>query len=135
MRESIKISAEAAKLISEKKLEGADEALRKASGLWGNNDVVKQLQPELAALRAIASAAPPQAETAPAPEKAPAPDESAAEKSASASLEDEPEYVEPEKPFFQTPGGIITALVVIGVLIAGATAYKKIRGKASDVLE
>lgn len=134
MRESIKIAGEAAKQIAEKNVDGADESLRKASGLWSNNDVLKQLQPELAALRAIASAAPPP-ETAPAPEKAPAPEESAGEKSASASLEDEPEYVEPDKPFFQTPGGIVTALVIIGVLIAGATAYKKIRGKASDVLE
>lgn len=142
MRQSIKTAEEAAKLIADKNVQAAEETLRKANDLWNANDVVKQLQPELAALRAMASAAPktdPEAERA-AAEKAAAAEaaaKAAAEEAAIKKASEEPieVEVEAEKPFFLTPGGIVTGLVILAVLFAGITAYKKVRGKASDILE
>jgi hypothetical protein len=136
MRESIKVAEQASKLIADKNVDAADESLRKAAELWNANDIVKQLQPELAALRATASAAPPP-ETAPAPEKTVTAAESPAEKTASAESNEEPieVAVESEKPFLLTPGGIITALVILAILFAGLNAYNKIRHKANDILE
>ena len=130
MRESIKVAEAAKKQIADKKVEPAEESLRKAEDLWNTNEIVKQLRPELETLRATASAEPQ-------PEPAPGPEKSAEEKSADASSSDKPVdvQVEGEKPFLLTPGGIITAIVVLALLFAGVTVYKKIRSKASDILE
>lgn len=132
MRESIKAAETAAKQIADKKVEAADESLRKASELWNTNEIVQRLQPELAALQTAAASTPTEPEPVPELEK---PAASAEEKSASTADETAEVQGEEEKPFFLTPGGIITAILLIAVLVAGVIAYKKIRGKASDVLE
>ena len=133
MRESIKLSEQAKKEIADKKADAADETLRKATELWNNNELAIRLQPEVADLRAIASTTP---EPAPEPEKTAATDASATAPGTTGSSNDEPaEPREPEKHFLLTPAGIITVIVLIAILIAGVNAYKKIRHKASDILE
>jgi hypothetical protein len=131
MRESIKVAEAAKKQIADKKVEPAEESLRKAEDLWNTNEIVKQLRPELETLRATASAEPQPEPAAEAGKPATSPDET------SASSSDQPVevQVEGEKPFLLTPGGIITAIVVLALLFAGVTVYKKIRSKASDILE
>lgn len=134
MRDSVKLAEQAKKEIADLKADAADELLRKATELWNNNELAKRLQPELATLRATATAAPAAEPDATAAAAAAA----AAEKEVAAAPSSSDELViehEPEKPFFLTPGGIVTALVILAILIAGGIAYNKIRHKASDILE
>lgn len=134
MRESLKLTEQAKAEIEEKKAEAADETLRKATDLWNANELATRLKPEVANLRAMASAAPAPADE---PEPVAAPVVSDAEKTAASTASDD-EPAEPqtdERPFLLTPGGIITVLVLLGVLFAGYNAYSKIRHKANDILE
>ena len=130
MRKSL-LAAEKAKGALEKKdLDGADAALTQATTDWSSNELVTRLREELQSAKAIAASTPP----APEPVAAPPiePTVAASEKNDSGPSDAE---VEKAKPFLLTPGGAITVVVVVGLLVVGINTFKKIKGKANDVLE
>ena len=129
MRKSL-LAAEKAKSALEKKdVAAAEASLTQASTDWSSNELVTRLREELQAAKAVAASTPAVA-VEPTP-VAPAP------VVADTKTDDAPgeEEVEKEKPFLLTPGGAITVVVVVGLLVVGINTFKKIKGKASDVLE
>ena len=136
MRASIQAAEKAKALLEKKDLEGASTALAQASGDWSNNELAARLKPELESAKKTATAV---ATAAAAAAAAPVTDAQvlppvAAEK-ASEPAEPVAEEVEKEKPFLLTAGGAITVVVVIALLLAAYSAFKKLKSKADDILE
>ena len=105
----------------------AGETFSKALALWPNNELAKRLKTEAATLKLAATPAPVvEAPTARAATPAPATPRPIVRSAAEA---------EPEKPFLLTLGGIITIVVVLALVLAGWMVFKKIKARASDVLE
>ena len=128
MRASIQAAEKAKALLEKKDLDGADAALTQATNDWSNNELATRLRTELdtAKKTAAATAAAPEPVTA-----APAAPPVVATTTAAPG----PDEVEKEKPFLLTPGGAVTVVIAIAFLIAAVNAFKKIKSKASDVLE
>jgi hypothetical protein len=107
----------------------AGETLGKALTLWPANELAKRLQPEAAALRVAAKATPVAVAATPkaTPVKAtPTPRPKVV-------VEDTPP--EPEKPFLLTVGGIITIIILLALVVAGVVIFRKIKGRANEILE
>lgn len=132
MRQSLAIAERAKAAIEKRDFDGADTTIREAMDKWSENEIAKRLQQEAQAARAVAAAVP--AEPAPDALAALAPVAAAEPKGEPAPVAEETS-VDEVKPFLLTPGGAITVVVALAFVIAGVNAYKKIRGKASDVLE
>ena len=135
MRSSIQAAEKAKGLIAGNDLLGAETALAQASTDWSNNELSTRLKVELddakkvvaAKMAAAALVAPPAADAQVLP---PVAAETTAKAAAPVA-----EEAEPEKPFLMTPGGAITLVIVVAILIAAFTAFKKIKAKAGEVLE
>jgi hypothetical protein len=106
----------------------AQTTLSKALALWPANELAKRLQPEAANLKAAAVAV---VDTPAAPVATPVP---AATPQPRAVVADVPQ-VESEKPFLLTIGGMITVVVFLALVFAAWTVFKKIKSRASDILE
>lgn len=127
LRQSVALAEQAQKELTNKDA-AAQATLMKALALWPVNELAKRLQPEAATLKAAATAA---AAATPVPVVAtPVP----ATPRPRVVVADVPQ-AEAEKPFFLTIGGMITIVVILGLLTAGYVVFKKIKGRASDVLE
>lgn len=136
MRASLAAADKAKNLMDKKDMDGAETALTQAMNDWPGNELATRIQPELKSAKAALAAATAAAAAAAAAEPAPAapvalppridsptPDESATVR------------VEKEKPFLLTPGGAVTVVIAVAFLVAAFNAFKKIKGKANDVLE
>lgn len=131
MRASIQQAEKAKGLIENQDLDGATGVLAKAVGDWPANELAARLQKEIEGARKLAAAKP-----APEPAtEAAAPTPSKVAPASAAPVEHASAQVEPEKPFLMTPGGAITLVIAVAFLVAGLNAFKKVRSKASDVLE
>ena len=152
MRQSIQLAEKARGLVSEKKFDEADQALRDALQQWSANELATRLQTEATTLKTASASAP--AEEAPAaPEPAPAEGEAkpvlttapaanaetpasstvaaATEGSTAAVLDAESE----EPGFFKTPAGIVTAIILSIIVLTLFFALRKISKRASEVIE
>ena len=129
MRESLQATDKARAALAKKDLEAADAALTAATNAWSANEFAIRLRDEIAAAKSTTSAAPAVVETAPVvvPPKTEHPSETA-----SAPEADEPE---PEKSFFLTPAGAIVAVLGLGLLFGAWTVYRKISGKANEIIQ
>ncbi len=125
MRASIAAAEQAKAALEKKDFTAADAALTQAAGDWPANEIATRLRAELqSAKTAVAVVEPAPVVAAPA---APA---------VTAPAADGSDVVEEkEKPFLLTIGGAITVVVVLVFLLVGINMFKKIKGKANDVLE
>ena len=130
MRASVQAAESAKAAIAKKDYAAADAALTQASNDWSANEMATRLRAELQAAKTLAAAAP--ATPEPVAVEPIAPTVAASDTKASAPAELQHDE---EKPFLLTPGGAVTVVVVIALLVVGINAFKKIKGKASDVLE
>ncbi len=127
--------AEKAKgLVTQKDFAGAETALTQALNDWPKNELATRLQNEVRAAKATVVATPPPAPTEPAP---PAPTETEPVVKAEVPSDKAASEVEVEKepPFLLTAGGAVTMVVLVAFLVAAFSAFKKIKGRANDVLE
>jgi hypothetical protein len=128
LRQSLQLTDQVRKHLADKKATEAEEALTKATELWSENEIATRLQPQVASLKSTASATETAAVETPAETT-----DVATTTDDSTAVTDEPQ--EDETPFFMTPGGIITGLVILAVVIAAVIVFRKIKGRASEVLE
>ena len=135
-RQSVQLAEQGQKELSDKNA-AAQDAVTKALALWPNNELAKRLQPDAVALKNEAAAqarasAATAAETRATPTPAPVAATPRPKPKAAVIAQPEPEK---EKSFFLTIGGMITIVVLLGVVLSGWTAYNKIRHRANDILE
>ncbi len=128
LRQSVQLSEQGQKELAAQNV-AAGETFAKALALWPNNELAKRLKPEAATLKAAATPAP----VAEAPKVRAATPAPATPRPRPVGADIPPE--EPAKPFFLTIGGIITIVVILALLLAGWTVFKKIKARSSDVLE
>ncbi len=132
MRASIQTALKARTLLEAKDLDGATAALTQASADWSNNEIATRLRTELEAARKIAAATP-AAEIAPAaPEVAAVETKPAKTETSDTSAEPVAEQVDSDKPFLLTPGGAVTVVILVGLVVAAFSAIKKIKARAND---
>ena len=134
MRASILAAGKARTLLEANNLDGAAAALSQASADWSNNEIATRLRSELEAARKIAAATP-AAEIAPAAPEVAAAAKPAKPEASDDSAEPVAEQVDKDKPFLLTPGGAVTVVLLVGLVVAAFSAIKKIKAKASDDLE
>lgn len=132
MRASIQDAEKAKALIEKHDVDGASALLSKAAGDWPANELVTRLQKEVDAAKKLAAAKPAAEPVADAPSAA---TETESATAAAAPAEPVGLQVETEKPFLLTPGGAVLVVIAVGFVVAGLNAFKKVKGKASDVLE
>ena len=131
MRESIQSSDKARTAFDAKDFAGAEESLNKAADAWSANEVAVRLRQEIQTAKTAAATAPP-------PEPAPAAVPTVAkveprvvdEKPAVTSKVDDE-----AKPFLLTPLGAITVVLTVALLAAVVNVFKKLKGRANEVLE
>jgi hypothetical protein len=128
MRQSAQLGEQAQKELADKDA-SAQATIVKALALWPANELAKRLQPEAAALKATATTA---AAATPIPTPVATPVPTTPRPHAVVAVAPAPE---PEKPFFLTIGGIITIVIFLALVLTGWTVFKKIKSRASDVLE
>jgi hypothetical protein len=126
LRQSVQLAEQGEKELADKKA-AAPESIASALKLWPTNELAKRLQPEAAALKTTLAAAAAAATPVATPKPKPTPRPQVA-------VEETPQP-EPEKSFLLTPAGIVTSLVVVALLVAGWFTYKKLKGRANEVLE
>lgn len=133
IRKSIQLTDKAKTAFGARKYAEADKLIQDATSLWAVNEQATRLTAELGPARTEAEAAAAEA-AAPPPEPEPAP---AAEPAAEVSAEEETPVEKPESetPFLLTPAGAIVVIVLVALAIAAFTVFKKIKGRANDVLE
>ena len=138
MRASILAAEKAQALLDGKDLAGAETALTQAAGDWANNELSTRVRVELDAAKKLAAVVPAPA-VAPEPEPVPGllMPEPATAKSDATDEATEPvaEKVESDKPFLLTAPGALMAVVVVGFVVAGLSALKKMKRKSGDELE
>lgn len=138
MRASIQAAEKARTLLAANDVPAAEAALAQASTDWANNELVTRLRPELDEAKKVAAAAVAAAAAAKAAPVAvtdaevlpPAPTEKAPKAAAPVA-----EEVGSERPFLLTPGGAIVVVILVGLLFAAYTAFKKIKAKAGEIIE
>ncbi len=130
-RESLKLTDAAKESLSKKEYTQAEESLSKAKELWGANELATRLQTEVGEKKSIAATAPAEV-PAPMPEAKPE-----SKPMVAAATEEEPIPMQSEdgRPFLLTIGGAITVVIVLIAIAAAVTVYRKIKGKANDILE
>jgi hypothetical protein len=116
-------------------LADAEKLVKEATSLWAENELAKRLSPEITAAKQDFA----KAETAAAAQaKATAAAPARVETAPTAPAATKPvrrEEPEPETPFLMTPAGAIVVVVLIALITAAVTAYRKIKSRANDVLE
>ena len=126
LRQSVQLAEQGQKELAAQNA-AASESFTKALALWPNNELAKRLKTDAATLKAAATPAP----IAEAPKiRAATPVPSTPRPVVKTVVQDEP-----AKPFLLTLGGIITIIVVLALILGGWMAFKKIKSRASDVLE
>lgn len=137
IRRSIQLAEQARESFTKKEFDAAEKTVRQAGDLWYANELTARLQQEIVDARNAPATSP----------EAPGPTEpgqpaagskpgaaTTAEGTASAD-EGVDSGEEPQKPFFLRPIGAITVILVVILVAAAVSIYKKIKGRASDVLE
>lgn len=127
LRQSAQLADQAQKELADKDA-AALATLTKALALWPLNELAKRLQPEAATLKAAATLA---AAATPAPPVATPVPATPRPRTVVAGTS----QPEPEKPFFLTIGGMITIVVFLALVFTAWTVFKKIKGRANDILE
>ena len=130
MRASVQAAEAAKAAIAKKDYAAADAALTQASNDWSANEIATRLRTELQAAKTLAASTP--ATPEPVATEPSAPTVAASDTGAAGPVELQHEV---EKPFLLTPGGAVTVVIAIAFLVVGINAFKKIKSKASDVLE
>ena len=131
MRASVQAAEKAKAALEKKDFAAAEAALTQASSDWPANETATRLLAEVQSAKTAAAAAPVATEpvaAAPAAPPVAAPRDTPTDESGT-------EEVEKEKPFLLTIGGAITVVVGLVFLLVGINVFKKIKGKANDVLE
>ena len=132
IRTSFAATEKAKALLAGGDLPAAEAALVQASTDWTKNELAPRLKAELEAAKKMAVAkAATSAADALADAKVLPPVAAASEKPAAPVAE----AVEEAKPFLMTPAGAITVVVIVALLIAAYTVFKKIKAKSGEVLE
>jgi hypothetical protein len=129
MRESLQYTAKVREALDKKDAAAAEAALTQAGNAWNNNELLTRLRDEVSTARNAAATA------AAAPESVAAPASTASTKSESTEALPEVPQDDPEKPFLLTPAGIIVSIIGLIFIIGAVVVFKKIKSKASDVLE
>ena len=132
MKQSVQLTEQAQKELADKNA-AAQASLSKALTLWPTNELAKRLQPEASALMASAATAAALAAAAtpvPQPVATPVPSTPRPKPVVAAAPQ-----AEPEPSFFLTIGGMITIVVILALIIGAVIVFKKIKGRATDVLE
>ena len=136
LRQSVALTEKARESFQKKEYPAADEAVLKATQLWPANELATRLQAELVSAKASVpepTTDPANDPSAPAATTETTPEQASADAAATEAPE-EPQD-DGEKPFLLTPGGAVTVVVAIAFLIAAVSVYRKIRGRANEVLE
>lgn len=128
MRASVRAAESAKAAVEKKDLAAAETALSQASNDWSSNELVARLREEVQTAKAAEAATP----VAPQPAATTAPRVAARKDAEPTPVANQ---TEPEKPFLLTPGGAVTVVIAVAFLVAGLSAFKKIKGRANDVLE
>ena len=132
IRASFQAAEKAKTLLAGNDLPGAEAALSQAAKDWSKNELATRLKTELDAAKKIAAA---KLATAGADALADAkvlPPAAATQEKPAAPVA---EAVGEAKPFLLTPAGAITVLVIVALLIAAYSVFKKIKAKSGEVLE
>ncbi len=129
LRQSSQLAEQAQKELAAKDA-AAQASISQALALWPANELAKRLQPEASALKVATAAAATAAAATPVPVATPVPATPRPR-----VVADEVPQAEPEKPFLLTIGGMITIVVLLALVLGGWMVFKKIKGRASDVLE
>jgi hypothetical protein len=137
LRQSIQRAEKAQAALGEKKFDDADKLAKEATALWSENELARRLttdislaKQEFATAETAAAAEKKAAAEAPAPP--PAEVEPATPAPARAAAREESDD---ETPFLMTPAGAIVVVILIALVTAAVTAYRKIKSRANDVLE
>jgi hypothetical protein len=129
LRQSLQLAEQARASFAKKEYDAAEETLRKSTELWQTNEIATRVQAELASAR---SAAQPEAPPEVTPE--PTTDTTSTDSNENSGTDGSDSQEKP-RPFLLTAPGAITVIVVLALAIAGYTTYKKLKSRASDVLE
>ena len=131
MRESIKLAEAAQQALAKADITAAEESARQATEAWSENELARRITTDLAAAKAsgLTPSETPEA-SLPVPETPPA--ETGTD---TAAATEEVSDEEEAKPFLLTPAGAIVLVIVIAFLIAAFNAYKKVRGRANEIIE